>query len=237
MSNQSKKRLNLAEKNPINLALARKVADIVSKGLTSGMDDGTTDEAGNPVPGHMCVEAAVSFACGEDHDDHPKCVARFVADYKIGLNDEGTYKSKKDRGECLRRIAVAQLGSKQISHSDWEEALGAAVEAHIPTLAVRLKQWGKNYGNEKLAGVLISALNAVGEKRMMEALDELNSNGVDGMYYICPLDCQSVEAIINLWGDDRKGTLAAIEIGIDALRRCKSPGIKLMDKLIAEGVI
>lgn len=43
----------------INKALAIKVLEVVDAGLSSGM--------GIPVPGKMCVEAAVNFAMGHEH--------------------------------------------------------------------------------------------------------------------------------------------------------------------------
>lgn len=93
--------------------LARHVLEIVDAGLSRGM--------GKPEPGNMCVEAAVCYAMGLDHNDNPPCVAPAVRRVKIALNDqnwggEGHYseKGKKLRAEGLRRVAVAQLGSKGV---------------------------------------------------------------------------------------------------------------------------
>jgi hypothetical protein len=63
----------------INEALVQKLLDTVDDGLTSGV--------GEPVPGQMCVEAAISYALGEPHSDGPSCVEPAVREGKIRLND------------------------------------------------------------------------------------------------------------------------------------------------------
>lgn len=87
----------------ITRELAQKVLAVVDKGLSEGL--------GDPIPGKMCVEAAVCYALGEDHDDKPSCVANAVRSVKIYLNDSD-WPSKKARAQGLRRLAIAQLGSK-----------------------------------------------------------------------------------------------------------------------------
>lgn len=92
------------KKVQVNKAFASKVLSIVDKGLTHGL--------GDPEPGKMCVEAAVAFASGEDHKDNPSCVDSYLASEKIDLNDDIGWKSNKARARGLRRVAIAQLGSK-----------------------------------------------------------------------------------------------------------------------------
>ena len=58
---------------------AQKVRDTVDAGLVSGL--------GRPVPGEMCVEAAVCYALELPHGDAPACVAPALRRLKIGLND------------------------------------------------------------------------------------------------------------------------------------------------------
>lgn len=86
----------------ITREIAAKVVEVVDAGLVSGL--------GNPVPGQMCVEAAVCFALGLPHGDDPACVARSLRRLKIRLND-ASWSSKDARAKGLRRLAVAQLGS------------------------------------------------------------------------------------------------------------------------------
>jgi hypothetical protein len=90
-------------KMEINENIARKVLEVVDQGLVFGV--------GIPVPGRMCVEAAVGFALGLEHGDKPTCVAPSLRQFKIGLND-AFWSSPEARAKGLRRLALIQLGSK-----------------------------------------------------------------------------------------------------------------------------
>lgn len=87
----------------ITESIARKVLEIVDAGLVKGV--------GNQKAGQMCVEAAVCFALGLPHGDDPACVSRALRSLKIKLNDSN-WSSDKARAKGLRRLAVAQLGSR-----------------------------------------------------------------------------------------------------------------------------
>jgi hypothetical protein len=87
----------------IDETVARKVLSIVDQGLSSGL--------GIQKPGEFCVEAAVCFALDLPHGDDPGCVAPSLRFLKIRLNDS-RWSSKQARAKGLRRLAVAQLGSK-----------------------------------------------------------------------------------------------------------------------------
>ena len=87
----------------ITETIARKVLDIVDAGLVKGV--------GRPQPGAMCVEAAVCYAMGLPHGDDPSCVSRALRNLKIKLNDS-SWSSNHARAKGLRRLAVAQLGSR-----------------------------------------------------------------------------------------------------------------------------
>ncbi len=82
--------------------IAAKVLKIVDAGLVNGI--------GKPVPGQMCVEAAVCYALGLDHGDDPGCVSPALRSLKIKLNDS-EWSSPSVRAAGMRRLAVAQLGS------------------------------------------------------------------------------------------------------------------------------
>ena len=86
----------------ITEAIATKVRDTVAAGLVSGI--------GKPIPGQMCVEAAVCYALGLPHGDDPGCVAQSVRRLKIRLND-ASWSSPQARAEGLKRLALVQLGS------------------------------------------------------------------------------------------------------------------------------
>jgi hypothetical protein len=83
--------------------IARKVLDTIDAGLVSGI--------GKPIPGEMCVEAAVCFALGQKHGDEPSCVSPAIRCLKIRLNDS-RWSSTSARAKGLRRLGLAQLGSK-----------------------------------------------------------------------------------------------------------------------------
>ncbi len=86
----------------ITKTIAKKVLSIVDAGLCSGV--------GKPIPGQMCVEAAVCYALNEPHGDEPTCVSYVLRTFKIALND-AHWSSNQTRAKGLRRIAVAQLGT------------------------------------------------------------------------------------------------------------------------------
>ena len=86
----------------ITREIAAKVVEVVDAGLVNGV--------GLPIPGRMCVEAAVCFALGLPHGDDPKCVSPSLRRLKIRLND-ASWSSNQARAKGLRRLAVAQLGS------------------------------------------------------------------------------------------------------------------------------
>ena len=87
----------------ITESVARKVLEVVDAGLINGV--------GKPIPGQMCVEAAVCYALDLPHGDDPACVSRALRSLKIRLNDS-RWSSNDARAKGLRRLAVAQLGSR-----------------------------------------------------------------------------------------------------------------------------
>jgi hypothetical protein len=78
------------------------------------LDFGLPTGLGEPEPGKMCVEAAISYALGLPHTDNPGCVIEPLRRLKISLNDSHRWISNKSRAEGLRRLAIAQLGSKGV---------------------------------------------------------------------------------------------------------------------------
>src|SRR5271157_2318609 len=92
----------MSKQSKITEVIARKVLETVDAGLVNGV--------GVPVPGQMCVEAAVCYALGLPHGDDPACVAPALRMLKIRLND-ANWSSPASRAAGMRRLAVAQLGS------------------------------------------------------------------------------------------------------------------------------
>src|SRR5208337_5228881 len=93
------------KQSKITEVIARKVLETVDAGLVGGV--------GVPVPGQMCVEAAVCYALGLPHGDDPGCVAPALRALKIRLND-ASWSSNQARARGMRRLAVAQLGSTDV---------------------------------------------------------------------------------------------------------------------------
>jgi len=87
----------------ITKEIAQKVLDTVDAGLVCGV--------GKPIPGQMCVEAAVCYAMGLPHGDKPVCVAPSLRQLKLVLNDNSWWLSDQSRSKGLRQLAVAQLDS------------------------------------------------------------------------------------------------------------------------------
>jgi len=102
----------MSEPFVITKELVRKINQILDKGLVNGL--------GVATPGKFCVEAAICYALGERHDDKPSCVNPYIADFKIELND-CQWSSNKARAEGLRKLAIAQLGSKKFSRKEFLE--------------------------------------------------------------------------------------------------------------------
>ena len=123
---------------------------ILDRGLSSGLGNRN---------GQMCIEAAVCSALGLNHSDDPQCVAKSVRSFKINLNDS-KWSSPTARAAGLRRLGVAQLGSKGIV-DDLEFAKRIAkktIQKLLPPLfreifhdsecisaALRCEQEGTNY--------------------------------------------------------------------------------------------
>lgn len=93
----------------VNEAVVSRVLKVVDAGLVNGL--------GEPVPGKMCVEAAVNFALNGDHNDEPECVLSNLRTYKIDLNDSGPWATDLSRAKGMRRLAIAQLGTNTAKYT------------------------------------------------------------------------------------------------------------------------
>jgi colicin import membrane protein len=110
--------------------LVRKLLATVDAGLVAGL--------GQPTPGAMCVEAAISYALGEPHSDGPSCVSPAVRAAKIRLND-AAWPSDLARARGMRRAAIAQLGSLGVvDDKRFAVRLAELVIREIVPLALRI---------------------------------------------------------------------------------------------------
>ncbi|HEX8106742.1 MAG TPA: hypothetical protein VF516_03390, partial [Kofleriaceae bacterium] len=125
---QAKKKAAKKPQPKLTIATARKVLEVVDAGLVSGM--------GDPVPGKMCVEAAVCFALGLPHGDNPQCVGSAVRAFKIRLNDS-RWSSDQARAKGMREVAIAQLGSNEIDQKEFKKYLAIGIVQKIVPIAMR----------------------------------------------------------------------------------------------------
>jgi hypothetical protein len=133
----------------ITKEVVTKLLDVIDAGLVNGM--------GNPIPGQMCVEAAVCYALGLPHSDDPQCVAPSLRSLKIRLNDFA-WSSNAARAKGLRRLAVIQLGSKD--HLDVKEfAARCAVLATKTCVPTALRAAASIHKGTKRSQALRDAAN------------------------------------------------------------------------------
>lgn len=205
----------------ITKELAAKVLNVVDQGLVSGM--------GEPVPGQMCVEAAVCYAMGLPHSDQPTCVGEAVRRFKISLND-ARWPSDEARTKGMRKLAVAQLGSESIDQRAFADYV--VVETIKRLLPLTLRHAGES--NQKHAVALEEVAQAC-EKATRETAYELavaakkvsalarKDASADAAAYAADAAYASAAKSKQL----QYLTLAA-EIGLEALIVCKSPGVEYL---------
>lgn len=197
--------------------LAEKVRDVVSAGLVRGK--------GEPIPGRMCVEAAVCFAMGLPHSDDPTCVGRDVRSFKIALNDSN-WSSDMARANGMKRIAIAQLGSIEIDQNQFAKELALATIRRIVPIALRAA--AKLHPEQKH----IDALNDSAAE--CETCDDGASraaraaaNAADAAAYAAANAADAADAAA---ARDEVLSLMA-EIGVEVLQKCGSPGCEFLDVL------
>jgi len=221
----------------ITLDQARKVLEVVDAGLCGGI--------GNPVPGQMCVEAAVCYALGQPHGDEPECVNDAVRRFKIKLNDS-PWSSNEARAAGMRRLAIAQLGTSDPSFNEAKfievlveqtirkivpHALRAAVKtakderkAFLEEAALRCER----DGDLEAAKNAREAASAASAAAASAASADAAAYAANAAYAAHAAACADAAA-----NDDIALNMSA-DIGVQALRAAGAHGIKLMDQLIPE---
>lgn len=145
--------------------IAQKVLETVQAGLVQGL--------GKPIPGQMCVEAAVCYAYGLPHSDNPPCVGPDVRGFKIVLNDCPRWGSSAARAKGMLRLAIAQLGSVEIDQDKFKaivaretikQIVPIAFEnaaRYIPKHADKLRNAGKRCADEGTSQVALDAMRVI----------------------------------------------------------------------------
>ena len=157
----------------ITREIAAKVLEVVDAGLVSGV--------GNPVPGQMCVEAAVCYAMGLPHGDDPYTVSTVLRALKIRLNDS-TWSSARSRATGLRRLAVAQLGSQGVL-DDIEfgrRVVELAIRKQVP---IALRAAAKMHPSKKQRAKLLAAAATCERQGTRQAADDAAHTAADAAAY------------------------------------------------------
>ena len=234
----------------VTLETARKVAEVVGKGLRRGM--------GNPTPGKMCVEAAVCYAMGLPHSDEPPCVSDAVRAAKIRLNDSN-WSSDRARGNGMLAVAVGQLGSKGVVDDRrfaemflWRvvreivcpmfEKIGLPEHAEAMRSADTLDSLKRsaNTATEAADSAASTTANAVSYAAYAAA--SANAYAADGSTYFAAGSAASsasfaTNAAASAHTADDETLTQTAGILMDCLRECGSPGVGLWDQLVAEGAV
>ena len=208
----------------INKTLANKVLETVDAGLTKGM--------GKPIPGQMCVEAAVCFAMGLPHSDNPTCVGKAVRAFKIHLND-ASWSSNVARATGMRKLAVAQLGSDKIDQVEFAKLVSiGTVNRLIPELFQDIvKQYPEHKDRFNNVAKRCKEASSLDEAR--EAADAANAaaanaaaNAADYASYAANAANYAANAAANAAAD--KYLAISAEIALEALIKLKSPGCEYL---------
>lgn len=152
----------------LNRKTVERVLRTVDKGLISGKGEYAN-------PGAMCVEQAVAYATNEvdpgsfDPTDNPACVSYNLSMLKISLNDGLRFDSVKERARVLRRVAIAQLGSR----NDGKYNLNWDRFRDLLTERLRLLQYELNY---KMARTVIKDETA---EKMIDVMAELERRDIN----------------------------------------------------------
>lgn len=226
-------------KNEITLDQARRVLEVVDAGLSDGI--------GKPVPGQMCVEAAVCYALGQPHSDEPPCVNDAVRRFKIRLNDS-PWSSNEARAAGMRRLAIAQLGTNDPSFDEKqfvEVLVDQTIRKIVPyalRCAIRAADGEHKAALEEAAmrcerdGNLEAAKKARSAAYVAYAAAANAAATAADAAGAAAATAAATHAAANAASScrDPKDTVLCIsaDIGVEALRAAGAHGIKLMDQLI-----
>ena len=214
--------------------IARKVLATVDAGLVKGL--------GVPIPGKMCVEAAVNYSFGLPHGDSPSCVGAAVRAFKIRLND-ANWPSDADRTAGMRKLAIAQLGSDTIDQNEFRKIVVVETVKRILPIAFRAAASLIPAHKDSLEGAAVlceavvdlasaRAAASAGREKAMSARAAYAAFFASFATYLAD-DADVADAA---YADDAADDAAAkpkkhlevlrlcAQIGLEALQQLKSPG-------------
>jgi hypothetical protein len=187
----------------VTRTLAKRVLKVVDAGLSVGV--------GDPVPGRMCVEAAVNYAMGLPHGDEPPCVAEPVRTLKINLNDHEGWADDQSRAKGLRALAIAQLGSNTLSDVEFIHRL-------LPLARHLAKMQNQPMGPLGLARF----------KDQIAGVDRENNRGDDGENLGGEIDL-AIDYFMYLVPSNEKGLKYVANAVTKILVKMGSPGAEFLD--------
>jgi hypothetical protein len=131
----------------INEALAKRILEVIDVGLDHDIGD-------EPVPGKICAEAAVCYALGQPHGDDPVCVAPSLRALVIITND-AAWSTKTARAAGLRRLALAQLGSRyELDEREFMASVDRlAIQKYLPIALRAAAEVADEYGDLERAAL------------------------------------------------------------------------------------
>lgn len=210
----------VVKKVVVNKAFAVKVLSIVDQGLVSGM--------GVPVPGKMCVEAAVAFASGEDHTDRPSCVHPVLHQEKIKLNDANGWDNDKTRAAGLRRVAIAQLGSAGFNKGRYRQLFNKAAAKTLIQACTAFKMKQLNLDLKYSENRLKEAEAEV--KSVKKAIKkELARKIMKGTGLMMPKTARKLARDLDYYSNNHQQNLVtAAEVVTQVLKKMRVPGTKYL---------
>jgi hypothetical protein len=108
---------------------------IIEERLREAIEPGLVKGLGEPIPGQMCIEAAICWALGEPHGENPSCVALPDRKFSIQLND-APWSSNAVRAKHLLPLALAQLNTAGADRTKWVQAVVLGTIQRILPLAL-----------------------------------------------------------------------------------------------------
>jgi len=104
-----------------------RLRELFDRGLARGI--GSAD-------GQVCVEGAISLACGLGFSDAPPCVAKPDRAYAIRIND-AQWSSPEARANALWPLALAQIGTAGTNRRVWVAKLVELTIRRVVPVALR----------------------------------------------------------------------------------------------------
>jgi hypothetical protein len=219
-----------------------KYNEILGRGLCAGV--------GEPN-GQMCIEAAISQACGLPFNDEPSCVEPVIRSYKIALNDK-EWSSPEARAKGMYDLGIAQLGSA--GTVDPKAFVTRLAELHIRELvpAVFREVLSKHpkcmeaadrcekEGTREAAYAAYAAANAYANAYAADYAASAASSAADyassaADYAYAAADyAYAASAAAYAQGKDKYLLLSAT-ICLRVLRELNAPGVALLDQLTGKG--